>query len=105
MMALMHPLIGGHVEEHLSKRASNSAALVTSHWDDSMRTPAAASSVTSSRAACEDACDLEGTMRCLAPFAAIHRNMARPIPPNPPATTYDALESKLHLRLCVMNFC
>lgn len=102
-MALIHPLIGG-ILAHASNMADSSVADDTSHLGATNRTPVLTRSDTTSFAACVEAPDRDGMIRFFAPRRVIHWIMARPIPPSPPATTYDAFTSNCQVLLCTRYF-
>ena len=96
MAALMHPLMGGIVSAHSASTRASDSSHDTSHRGATTCTPRPVSSETSSDAAAEAAPDRDGSIKCLAPLSTIHRAIARPRPPDPPAIRYDACSSNLH---------
>lgn len=103
MAAFMQPLTGGMVAELPLSSLERSASTDMSHLGAATWTRRPASSDARSAAALDEAPERDAIIRCLAPASAIHRAIARPTPPKPPAMTYEAFGSKLQGSWCLMS--
>lgn len=103
--ALMHPWTRGIVLLHSSRAEQRDFLEATSHSGVMILRPCSRSSLTIFTAASDLAPDLDGTMRFLAPFEAIHLRIDRPIPPSPPTTRYEERSSNLQVGRMRRCFC